>query len=213
MKRAGDVGVEVELLANCFGRLSRHRVFAEQRRDRPHKGFVDSTIKENMALHDSKLANNAERRCVGTNSQGEQCRRFAIPGGRVCKFHGGATRHVTDKARIRVEMSSYRLMGKLIEIAFDDTRPSSVQLDAIKDSLTRAGMTKPAQVEVGPIKPHEEVFDDITSGARADYRAGVGNDDQTSGLDDLYASGQITPRDYYGPEDVDYQRDSYPAPA
>jgi hypothetical protein len=129
-----------------------------------------STDKEKVAEYDSKLAANPERRCVGTNELGERCRKFAIPGGRVCRNHGGATRHVKEKARIRVEMASDRLVGKLIEIAHDDTRPASVQLEAIKDALNRAGLTKPAQVEVGPIKQYEEVFDDIMTGSRAEYR-------------------------------------------
>lgn len=144
--------------------------------------FGNSTNKETVAQYDSILADNPERRCTGTNAQGERCRNFAIKGGRVCKFHGGATRHVKEAARIRVEMASDRLMGKLIEIAYDDNRPASVQLDAIKDSLNRAGLSKPAQVEVGPIKPFEEVLDGIGTGSRAESRRarGMQGDDQTT---------------------------------
>ena len=130
--------------------------------DRPGRDERNtSTNKEAVAEYDSLLEKNAERRCVATNVKGERCRRYAIPGGRTCKTHGGATRHIMEKARIRVEMASDRLMGKLIDIAYDDTRPAAVQLDAIKDSLNRAGLTKPAQVEIGPTKPFEQVFDDI----------------------------------------------------
>lgn len=125
--------------------------------------FNRSTDAENVARHDEKLANNPERRCVATNQLGERCRNWAVHGARVCKYHGGSTRHIKEKARIRLEMASNRLVGKLVEIAFDDTRPAAVQLDAIKDSLNRAGLTKPAQVEVGPIKPFDTVFDSITS--------------------------------------------------
>lgn len=103
------------------------------------------------------------RRCTATNTKGERCRSYAIPGAKVCRNHGGATRHVREAARVRLEMASNRLVGKLVEIAFDDTRPAAVQLHAIKDSLNRAGLTKPTQVEVGPINPFEQVFDSIAS--------------------------------------------------
>ncbi|WP_431236716.1 hypothetical protein ACQ86B_17445 [Mycolicibacterium aichiense] len=169
-----------------------------------------STNKENVAQYDSKLASNPERRCVGTNQLGEPCRNFAIKGGRVCKFHGGATRHVKEKARIRVEMAADRLMGKLIEIAYDDTRPASVQLDAIKDSLNRAGLSKPAQVEVGPMTPAEEIFDDIFSGSREAYRNGT-QDDSSEQIDydpnelmNFAESESISdsPADHHSPRDA-----------
>lgn len=137
---------------------------------KPKPGYDEhgnSLDAEKVARYNEVLANHAERQCVATNTKGERCRSYAIPGGRVCRNHGGATRHVKEAARIRLEMASNRLVGKLVEIAFDDSRPAAVQLDAIKDSLNRAGLTKPAQVEVGPIKPFEEVFDSIAS-----YRPG-----------------------------------------
>lgn len=144
------------------GRAARDK--SRQHSPKPNRNDLNrSNNEENVAEHNAKLANNPERQCVGTNQLGERCRNWAIPGGRVCKFHGGATRHVVDKARIRVQMASDRLMGKLIEMAFDDTRPSSVQLEAIKDSLNRAGLKPREQVEIGPLTAFETVFDDIVS--------------------------------------------------
>jgi uncharacterized protein YeeX (DUF496 family) len=142
------------------------------RPNKPYGGIDPKDFPPGYAVqHDSALNKNPERRCVAKNSRGEQCRKFAIYGGRVCRTHGGATRHVKEQARIRVEMHSNALMGKLIEIAYDDTRPASVQLDAIKDSLNRAGLTKPAQVEVGPMTPQEEIFTDLLAGgSREAYR-------------------------------------------
>lgn len=93
-----------------------------------------STDEVNVAQYNQSLESNAERRCVGTNAKGQRCRKFAIAGSTVCRTHGGSTRQVVNKARIRVEMASNRLMGKLIEVAFDDTKPAAVQLDAIKES-------------------------------------------------------------------------------
>ena len=80
---------------------------------------------------------------------------------------------------MRVEMASNRLMGKLIEFAFDDDKPAHVQLEAIKDSLNRAGLKPREQVELGPIKQYEEIFDDIATTTRAESRRvrGIEDDD------------------------------------
>lgn len=112
---------------------------------------------------DTLLADNPEKRCVATNSRGERCRKFAIYGSTVCRTHGGATKRVKEAARIRVENASNRLMGKLIEFAFDDTKPPDVQLKAIQNSLDRAGLKPPAEVVLaqGEAKPYETVFDSI----------------------------------------------------
>lgn len=54
-------------------------------------------------------------------------------------------------------------MGKLIEFAFDDTKPPDVQLKAIQNSLDRAGLKPPSEVVLsqGEMKPYELVFDSI----------------------------------------------------
>lgn len=173
-----------------------------------------STNKENVAQYDSMLAENPERRCVGTNQLGEQCRNFAIKGGRVCKFHGGATRHVKDKARIRVEMASNALMGKLIEIAFDDNRPASVQLEAIKDSLNRAGLTKPNQVEVGPARAFDNILEDLAfSGIQHEPSesvnpSGLGVHDGMGSIDGQGDSPIYSYVSADASNQADYQRDS-----
>ncbi|OBI95026.1 hypothetical protein [Mycobacterium asiaticum] len=115
---------------------------------------------------DSLLADNPGRRCVATNSRGQRCRKFAIYGSTVCRTHGGATKKTREAARIRVENASNRLMGKLIEFAFDDTKPPDVQLKAIQNSLDRAGLKPPAEVVLsqGESKPaFETVFDSISA--------------------------------------------------
>ena len=109
----------------------------------------EASSSEGMELpnrQDTLLADNPERRCVATNSRGEQCRKFAIQGATVCRTHGGATRHIKNKARIRVENASNRLMGKLIEFALDDTKPPDTQLKAIQNALDRAGLLLSAQL-------------------------------------------------------------------
>jgi hypothetical protein len=43
-----------------------------------------------------------DRRCRATARSGQRCKRYAIPGGRVCVMHGGATPAVRAAARRRL---------------------------------------------------------------------------------------------------------------
>lgn len=128
------------------------------------KWAIGKSFDGNMSLHDASLS------ALCLNAKGNRCRKIAIYGSNVCRNHGGSARQVVSKARVRVEMASNRLMGKLIEIAFDDSKPAAVQLDAIKDGLNRAGLKPREQVEVGPITPAEEIFADIFTGTREESR-------------------------------------------
>ncbi|EIT93616.1 hypothetical protein [Mycobacteroides abscessus] len=132
------------------------------------------------ARRDAELAANPERRCVAHKRNGEQCRKYAIQGATVCRTHGGATQHVKNKARIRVENASNRLMGKLIQFAFDDTKPPDTQLRAIQNALDRAGLKPPAEVVLSPgePKPYETVFDSIGTYSREESRAARGYTDE-----------------------------------
>ncbi|STZ58800.1 Uncharacterised protein [Mycolicibacterium tokaiense] len=106
------------------------------------------------------------RRCVGHKRDGNQCQKLAIKGATVCRTHGGATRHVKAAARVRIENAQNKLVGKLIQFAFDDTKPPEVQLRAIRDALDRGGLKPPAEVVLsqGESKPYESVFEGIYSG-------------------------------------------------
>ena len=49
---------------------------------------------------------------------GKQCGQWAIPGGRVCKWHGGAAPQVIAKAEARLEMhypKAVRVAGELLD--------------------------------------------------------------------------------------------------
>ena len=129
-------------------------------------GDGDASNSEGVKLpnrQDALLEANAERRCVAHRSNGDRCRKFAIYGSTVCRTHGGATKRVKEKARVRVENASNRLMGKLIDFAFDDTKPPDIQLRAIRDALDRSGLKPPSEVVLsqGETKPYEDVFDAI----------------------------------------------------
>lgn len=176
---------------------------------------------------DTLLADNPERRCVAKNSRGQRCRKFAIMGATVCRTHGGATAHVKNKARIRVENASNRLMGKLIEFAFDDTKPPETQLKAIQSALDRAGLKPPAEVVLSPGQPksYETVFDSIASGTRDESRAargypvdlGIGNgrgDESLSAInEDMPSPASAYTNHGHSSEDESAYEDRMPPPS
>lgn len=45
-------------------------------------------------------------KCAGTNRNGTSCGKWAIPGGTVCRFHGGSAPQVRRKAAQRVERAA-----------------------------------------------------------------------------------------------------------
>lgn len=67
-----------------------------------------------------------------------------------------AQQNTSKNKQQRVELASNRLMGKLIEFAFDDSKPAAVQLQAIKDSLNRAGLKPSSEVFLSQGKPYED---------------------------------------------------------
>jgi len=69
--------------------------------------------------------------CTGTvKSTGARCKKSAIEGGTVCRFHGGAAPQVKAKAAVRAEVLSWNLGG-----AGDD--PGDVLLRLVTQSRIR----------------------------------------------------------------------------
>jgi hypothetical protein len=58
----------------------------------------------------------------------------------VCRYHGGSTAHVKQKARERLEQAADLMALRVIGIAVDDGIPPAVALAAAKDALDRAGV-------------------------------------------------------------------------
>lgn len=128
-----------------------------------------------------------DRRCRAHKKTGEQCKNAAILGSTVCRFHGGAAKHVKAAARARLENAADLMAKQLLGIALT-AGGESVKLAAIKDALDRAGLKPPAEVVLsqGETRPYEELFDDIAGGSRAESRRarGVPNtDDNLAGFD------------------------------
>ena len=113
------------------------------------------------------------RRCNGHKRTGERCGNFAIQGATVCRYHGGSTRHIKNAARVRLENAAERMASNLLRLG-ENAESETVQLSATNSALDRAGITKPTQVELGPIqpKPYEEImFEGITTETREQSRA------------------------------------------
>jgi hypothetical protein len=62
---------------------------------------------------------------------GEQCKRKAIPGGTVCRYHGGNARQVKAKAAIRAEVMNWGLGDSHVD-------PGEVLLRLVTQSAARA---------------------------------------------------------------------------
>lgn len=119
-----------------------------------------------------------DRRCVAHKKTGEQCKNAAILGATVCRFHGGAAKHVKRAARARLENAADLMAKQLLRIALTADN-ESVALSAVKDALDRGGLKPPSEVVLsqGEQKPYEELFEGIAGGSRAESRKARGISD------------------------------------
>ena len=77
-----------------------------------------------------------EARCTATNRKGQRCGKPHIPGGTVCRMHGGAAPQVLKAAKERLlelQPRAIRRMGELIE----QTEFPTVAFAASRDILDR----------------------------------------------------------------------------
>jgi hypothetical protein len=103
-----------------------------------------------------------ERRCVAHRKNGDQCKNAAIKGASVCRYHGGAAKHVKAAARARLDNAADLMAKQLLGIALT-ADSEAVMLAAVRDALDRAGLKAPSEVVLsqGEPKPYETVFDSI----------------------------------------------------
>jgi hypothetical protein len=78
-------------------------------------------------------------RCTAHSKQtGERCRQPAIPGGNVCRYHGGASPQVQATAKERLAAMVDPALGRLAQLL--RTKNERVALGAVKDVLDRNGL-------------------------------------------------------------------------
>ncbi|WP_156661581.1 hypothetical protein, partial [Mycobacterium sp. 852002-51163_SCH5372311] len=120
-------------------------------------------------------------RCVAHKKTGERCRNAAILGATVCRFHGGAAKHVKRAARARLENAADLMAKQLLGIALT-ADSEAVKLAAIRDALDRGGLKAPSEVVLsqGETKPYETVFDSIGGDPEAAGFPSVASEDYGS---------------------------------
>lgn len=74
--------------------------------------------------------------CTATNNRGSRCKRSAIPGGWVCRYHGGNAPQVRAKAAERLAALETPAIAYLAWLVKQRTYPSA-GLGAAKDILDR----------------------------------------------------------------------------
>jgi len=97
-----------------------------------------------------------DTRCTAkAKTTGNQCKRRPIPGGRVCKMHGGGAPQVVKKARERLDALVDPAIARLAVLVDDEDK--KVALAAAKDILDRNDITGKTKHEAtgadgGPLK-------------------------------------------------------------
>lgn len=99
------------------------------------------------------------RRCRAQSKQtGEQCKAWAVPGGLVCKWHGGRAPQVQRKAAENLAAEAARQAAQTLAVPIDTT-PEQALIDEVKRA---AGMVAFYQARVEEVD--EENRDDLVWG-------------------------------------------------
>ncbi len=88
--------------------------------------------------------------CTATaKSTGNRCGNPPLPGGKICRFHGGkAPQVLAASARNILESLVGPALTKMREILNDVSTPPAVRLAAIRDILDRTGYKPAEQIEI-----------------------------------------------------------------
>lgn len=87
--------------------------------------------------------------CSATSkTTGSQCRKPAIPGGTVCRNHGGNAPQVRRKAEERLAALVDPAIGALSRMIQQKRKIDAVTMAAVRDILDRAGPLRSERVEV-----------------------------------------------------------------
>lgn len=105
-------------------------------------------------------------RCNGTyKSTGLPCRRESVPGGAVCREHGGLAPQVIAAAQTRVAMTADRAAEFLVGWMADPGVDMRERVKIAQDMLDRSGLSgvNKLVVGIGQIDPVESLFQSLLS--------------------------------------------------
>lgn len=101
-----------------------------------------------MSTHVGGDTLHGRTRCSAQSKQkGTRCGRTAIPGGTVCRYHGGAAPQVKLKALERLQAYQDKAIDRLFQLA-EQTQFPSTALAAVKDVLDRTEGRATEKVEM-----------------------------------------------------------------
>lgn len=106
----------------------------------------------------------AQRCDARAKSTGEQCARYAIEGGTVCRVHGGATKAAREKARRNVEAQEVK--ARMVTLGLPvDVDPTTALLEEVK---VTAGHVAWLREEVRALDPG------LLTWGKAQHEEGIG---------------------------------------
>ena len=94
-----------------------------------------------------------------SKTSGKRCAQFAIPGGTVCRFHGGAAPQVQKSAKERLAAAALIMIGGMeakdaVDIAKHGIGDDKVRYLIYKDTLDRSGLKPVIEVEHSGLVEH-----------------------------------------------------------
>ena len=104
-----------------------------------------------------------KRTCIAkAKNTGRRCQFPAIPGGTVCRYHGGGAPQTIAAANFRLLAAIDPVMAELIRIALKG-KSEAVRVQAIKEVLERAGFGDPKRLAISQVPDPATVADWIAA--------------------------------------------------
>lgn len=112
--------------------------------DKPKRHAPRGPVKTKAPTDPMQGTDPMKPRCTARSKQSQKpCRNAPIPGGTVCRFHGGAAPQVKAKALERLQAYQDRAIDRLFELVEQAQFPSTA-FAAVRDVLDRT-MGKPTE--------------------------------------------------------------------